>query len=397
MATDLRARLDAATGDLDPPLAAVDLAAWRANADALVRRASGRPVRVASKSVRCRHLIEDALSRPGFAGVLAFSLPEALWLVGEGTTDDAVVGYPTCDRAAIARLAADESAATAITLMVDDVAHLDLVDAVVAPAGRPPLRVCLELDASWRPLGGRVRVGARRSPLHSPEQLARLAAHVVSRAGFRLVGLMSYEAQVARVGDDVRGPYGAALRAVQQRSMAELRDRRAAAVAAVRALTPLEFVNGGGTGSRERTAAEEAVTEVAAGSGLLGPLLFDRYRSFSVRAAALFALPVVRRPGPGVATVLGGGVVASGAPGRDRLPRPWLPPGLVLDRLERAGEVQTPLLGAAADGLVVGDRVWFRPAKAGEPWERFAEMHLVDGDRRVATIPTYRGEGRCFL
>jgi D-serine deaminase-like pyridoxal phosphate-dependent protein len=162
----------------------------------------------------------------------------------------------------------------------------------------------------------------------------------------------------------------------------------------VAALPPLRFVNGGGTGSVERTAAEPAITEVAAGSGLFAPTLFDAYTSFSPRPAAFFALPVVRRPRRGVATVLGGGYPASGAPGRDRLPRPVFPPGLRLDRQEGAGEVQTPVLGAE---LEVGDRVWFRHAKAGELCERFDVLHLVRGDRVVDVVPTYRGEGRAFL
>ena len=147
----------------------------------------------------------------------------------------------------------------------------------------------------------------------------------------------------------------------------------------------------------EATAAETAVTEVTAGSGLYGPTLFDAYRTFRPRPAALFALPVVRRPGPRRATLLGGGYLASGAPGADRLPRPFLPRGLRLDRREGAGEVQTPVAGAAADALAVGDRVWLRHAKAGELCERFAELHLVRGDRVVGTAPTYRGEGATFL
>src|SRR5204863_4473534 len=136
---------------------------------------------------------------------------------------------------------------------------------------------------------------------------------------------------------------GVVLRAVQRASARELAARRAEVVAAVREVAPVRFVNGGGTGSIERTAAEPAVTEVAAGSGLYAPTLFDAYTSFAPRPAALFALPVVRRPGPGVVTALGGGYPASGAPGGDRLPRPHLPRGLRLDRTEGAGEVQTPL------------------------------------------------------
>jgi D-serine deaminase-like pyridoxal phosphate-dependent protein len=210
---------------------------------------------------------------------------------------------------------------------------------------------------------------------------------------------MAYEAQIAGVGDNPAGRpmYGRALRYVQRRSGAELASRRAAVVAAVRAVAPLEFVNGGGTGSIEKTAAEPAVTEIGAGSGLYQPRLFDSYRGFRGQPAALFALPVVRRPGPGVVTALGGGYLASGPANRSRLPTPYLPPGLRLDRQEGAGEVQTPLLGLAADRLRIGDRVWMRHAKAGELCERFAELHLIDGNAVVATVPTYRGEGRTFL
>jgi D-serine deaminase-like pyridoxal phosphate-dependent protein len=159
----------------------------------------------------------------------------------------------------------------------------------------------------------------------------------------------------------------------------------------------LEFVNGGGTGSIERTTAETAVTEVAAGSGLYGPTLFDDYRAFAPRAAALFALPVVRRPGRGVVTALGGGYLASGRGDVARLPRPVLPDGLRLDRQEGAGEVQTPLLGDAADTLAIGQRVYFRHAKAGELCERFATLHLLEDGRVVEEVPTYRGEAQCFL
>ena len=183
---------------------------------------------------------------------------------------------------------------------------------------------------------------------------------------------------------------------MQRRSAAELAVRRAAIAAAVREVTPIEFVNGGGTGSIAATAAESAVTEVGAGSGLYQPMLFDAYRSFSGLPAALFALPVVRRPGTGVATVLSGGYLASGPGNASRMPRPHLPAGLKLDRDEGAGEVQTPVLGKAADGLRIGDRVWFRHAKAGELCERFNELHLIEGSAITASVPTYRGEGKAF-
>jgi len=401
LATDTAFAADTATAGLDPPLAVVDLDAFDANAADLVRRAAGLPIRVASKSVRSRALVSRVLAMPGFHGVLAFTLPEALWLVRTGVCDDVVVGYPSSDRGALRTLASDDAARCAVTIMVDCVAQLDLVDAVLGP-DHPEIRVCLELDASWRPLrgllGGRVHVGTRRSPVFEAADAVALARLVADRPGFRLVGMMAYEGQIAGLGDaPARHPLrAAAVRWMQARSAAELAQRRAAAVAAVGDVAKLDFVNGGGTGSLERTVGEGVCTEAAAGSGLYGPTLFDGYSTFRPRPAAFFALPVVRRPGPGIATVLGGGYVASGPAGADRLPTPVHPRGLRLLGTEGAGEVQTPVAGAAADSLAVGDRVWFRHAKAGELCERFDELHLVRGDRLTGSVPTYRGEGHAF-
>ncbi|MFF7379862.1 amino acid deaminase/aldolase [Streptomyces massasporeus] len=393
-----RARYDRATAHLDAPLAIVDLEAFDANAADLVRRAGGKPIRVASKSVRCRALLERVLARDGFAGIMSFTLAESLWLARSGF-DDVLLAYPSADRAAYAELAGDPKLAAAVTVMVDDVAQLDLIDASRG-GGREVVRVCLELDTSLKLLGGRVRVGALRSPLHSPAQVADVARAVARRPGFEVVGIMAYEGHVAGVGDSLAGRplRSRAIRLMQAAAKRELAERRAEVVRAVRAVVPdLEFVNGGGTGSVQHTAAEDAVTEIAAGSGLYVPRLFDNYTSFSGRPAALFAMPVVRRPGVGVVTVLGGGYPASGAAGADRSPVPYLPEGLRYDAQEGAGEVQTPLLGSPADDLLIGDKVWFRHAKAGELCERFDALHLIEGDAVTETVPTYRGEGHTFL
>jgi D-serine deaminase-like pyridoxal phosphate-dependent protein len=379
-------------------LAVADLDAFGRNAADLVRRAAGKPIRIATKSVRCRDLLHRALDFPGYRGLMCYSLSEALWLHREGVSDDILVAYPTVDRDALRALAADPAAAEAISITVDSGEHLDAVDAAVGPS-RPDIRLCLELDASWRPLGRSwLHVGTRRSPVHSVPQARQLAESVVRRKGFRLVGVMAYEGQIAGLGDAPPGrPLRArALRWMQNRSHVELAERRGAAVEAVRSVAPLKFVNGGGTGSLERTALEAAVTEVAAGSGLIGPTLFDTYRSFRPEPAVTFALPVVHRPGPGVATLFGGGYVASGPIGPDRVPTPHWPNGLRLTGIEGVGEVQTPVVGAAADSLRLGDLVWFRHAKAGELAERFAHYYLVEGNGVVGSAPTYRGEGRSF-
>jgi D-serine deaminase-like pyridoxal phosphate-dependent protein len=410
------AALDAATRDLDPPFAVVDLPAWRANAADLVRRAGGKPIRVASKSVRSRPLLREVLARPGFAGVLAYTLPEALWLAakdpdtGEApVSEDVVVGYPTADREALRRLAADPDLAARVTVMVDGVEQLGLIDAARRAAGpdAAPVRVCVELDCSLKLFGDRAHVGVRRSPVRTPSDAVTLARAIVKRPGLRLVGLMGYEAQVAGLPDAAgSGPLALARRQVvrrlQAQSMAELVERRGAVVAAVREIADLEFVNGGGSGSVQRTAADPSVTEIAAGSGLYTPTLFDGYRSFRPRAASYFALSVVRRPAPGIATVLGGGWIASGPPGRERSPKPVWPAGLKLIGTEGAGEVQTPVTGAAAERLAVGDRVWFRHAKAGELSEHVDEYLLLDDETPnrpaiAGRAATYRGEGRTFL
>lgn len=392
--TDDRSRFDRATQKLDAPLAIVDLEAFDANLRDLARRAGGMPIRVASKSIRCRFLLERALAHSATQGVLCYSLGEALWLHEQGI-DDLVVGYPTVDRDALRRLAASPSAREQITLMIDSIAHVDLIDDVLGP-DHPELRVCIELDVSWRPIPG-LHVGPRRSPVFTPEQAAALARSVVARRGVKLVGLMGYEGQIAGVGDaDENRIKALMLGAMQRRSAAELNARREAAVRAVREVTELEFVNGGGTGSIETTVADKSVTEVAAGSGLIGPVLFDSYRRFKPRPAVLFALSVVRKPLPDIATLYSGGYVASGQVGPSRLPQPYLPDGLKLLSLEGAGEVQTPVTGPAATDLQVGDRVWMRHAKAGELAERFVDYHVVVGDRIERTVQTYRGEGKNF-
>lgn len=391
----LGAAVEAHPEHLPTPVVVVDLDAFDANAADLARRAAGTPIRVASKSLRVPALIARALRRPGFAGVLAYSLREALWLHESGTSDDIVVAYPTVDRGALAELVGSPAAAAAITLMVDDVAHLDVVDSVRSSKA-VPVRVAIEVDAGLR-LGGR-HVGPKRSPLHDGPTVTALAKVIDRRGGFRLVGVMTYEGQVAGVPDDVPGQRARSLvvRRLKQASVAQLRQRRHEVAAALAPYGPLEFWNAGGSGSVESSAADPVVTEVAAGSGLLVPGLFDHYQSFRPRPAAYFGLPVTRRPSPEVATVHGGGLVASGPVGDDRAPVPWAPPGLHLTTLEGAGEVQTPLTGHPATLLRIGDLVWFRHAKSGELFEHTTTAHLVRGERITESVPTYRGVGRAF-
>jgi D-serine deaminase-like pyridoxal phosphate-dependent protein len=386
--------------EVEAPFAFVDLDAMWSNSDAMLSRAGTKPIRVASKSLRCRALLERIFARDErYAGLMTFTLPETLWLAEAGF-ENLLLAYPTADTGALGELALRSVANPegAPIVMVDCAEHLDAIESVLG-ADAAPVRVCIDLDAGWWALGGRIKVGPKRSPVHTVEQAVALAQEIERRPQLKLAALMSYEGQIAGVGDQPPGRRlrGAAIRTMQRRSAAELAARRAAVVAAIREFAELPIVNGGGTGSLELTGAEDAVTEIAAGSGFYAPTLFDSYSRFTLTPAAGFVLPIVRKPTAAVATALGGGYLASGSGDSARLPSPWLPPGLALDPEEGAGEVQTPLSGAPARDLQIGDRVYMRHAKAGELCERFDTLHLVEGNEIVDVVPTYRGEGQTFL
>ncbi|MDV3220706.1 alanine racemase [Intrasporangium sp.] len=378
-------RLSQATAGLPAPLAVVDLRAFDRNAEALVARAHGKPIRIATKSLRSRPLIERALDRDGFDGLMCYSVREALWWARAGLTN-LMVAYPSVDVAALTELAADPALRSAVCVMVDDVELVDLIAREVP--GHRGLRVAVDVDASLRL--GPTHLGVRRSPLREVAEVES----VVRRAqehGLVVAGLMFYDAQIAGLPDS-----SPAVRQVKARSDAQLRARRGTVVAAVQQLADLDFVNGGGTGSLHVTGIDPALTELAAGSGLYAPTLFDSYDGLALEPAAFFACPVVRRPADDIVTVYSGGYIASGPPGWSRVPQPLAEHGLRLLRAEGTGEVQTPLRGAAAARVGLGDRIWFRHAKAGELAERFTDLVLVDGAEVVGQAATYRGEGQCF-
>lgn len=395
----------AALADQPAPLAYVDLDAFDANGRELLREAGSQRIRVASKSVRCDALIDRALGLDErFHGAMAFTVDEALHLAGRGVRD-VLIGYPSVEPTELRRLAEHLAAhpEQRIRPMVDAAAQLDRLAAAGRAAGTE-LLACLDLDAAWQPVGGRgPSIGPKRSPLHTARQALDVVRHARRTDGVRIDAVMAYDGQIAGVGDD---PPGRPLRAraiqwMQGRSLTDLYDRVPRIVSAVQAELEtdggLALVNVGGTGSLSRIRDLAPATELTAGSGFYAPTLFDAYRHLDLQPAAFFVLPVVRRPARRVATLLGGGYIASGVAGPDRVPVPTYPAGLALDRDEGAGEVQTPVVGEAAEQLAIGDRVVLRHAKAGELCERFAELHLIAGGTRTGSVPTYRGAGHTFL
>ncbi|MDN3578636.1 alanine racemase [Chitinimonas viridis] len=386
--------LDAVRGEA-LPCALIDLDAFDRNLAAMAARAGGKPIRVASKSLRVPALLKRALAfGPAYAGLLCYSVAEAVALAEQGL-DDMLVAYPTCQPQALTRLARAVAAGHRIVAMADCEAHLVALQAAAEQAGTR-LQIAFDLDMSLDLPG--LHFGVYRSPLDTPAKLLALHASLARHARLQLVGLMGYEAQIAGVGEAVPG------KALENWVVARLKAwaipriaaRRQAMVAALQLEgAQLRFVNGGGTGSLESTAQDLSVTELGAGSGLYTPVLFDHFRGFQHEPAAFFALEACRSAGAGSITCQGGGYIASGAIEARKQPLPVWPPGLRLLGQEGLGEVQTPLFGENLPEI--GSPVLFRPAKAGEYLDRFDEVLLVRGGSIVDRVPTYRGLGWRFF
>ncbi len=383
------------------PCALVDLDALEANARTLdaMARDHGKTLRLASKSVRCPRLIRLILEggQGTVRGLMTYSATETAFLAGEGH-DDLLLAYPTAQRPDAELLAGLCAQGKTVAVVCDDDAQLAVLDAAAARAATS-VRVCIELDVSYRPARG-VHLGGRRSPLHTPAAVAAFAARVRAHQHLRVDGIMAYEGHIA--GSTDKNPFTPVMnvpkRLVKLLSKDRVASARADTARALRAAGhEVRVVNGGGTGSLRWASGEGALTEVTAGSGYVDSQLFSYYRDLHLEPAAYFALQVVRKPAPGMVTCHGGGYVASGEAGVDRLPVPALPPGGALIGFEGAGEVQTPVtLGPGVD-VALGEPYFFRHAKAGELAEHFNEYLLVRGDRVVERAPTYRGLGHCFL
>jgi D-serine deaminase-like pyridoxal phosphate-dependent protein len=379
------------------PAAFIDLDCLDANLDSMRQRAGGLPIRLVTKSVRSVAIIRRVLAAgPFMRGLLCYSPAEAVWLAGLGF-DDLVVAYPSVEPSELRGVAQQIRVGRRITLMVDNAAQLDRINGAAATAG-VVMPVAIDLDLSSDFPG--IRFGVFRSPVDGAGPALTLAADIAARPYLRLDGLMGYEGQIAGLMDDVPGQAmkNRIVRFLKRRSIREINARRRDTVTAlVAAGHPLRFVNGGGTGSFESTRQDPSVSELAAGSGLYLPTLFDHYANFHGVPAAGFALPITRVPRPGMVTCSGGGYPASGPAGPNRLPTPWLPTGCSLIANEGTGEVQTPLRHPTSIELAIGDPVVFRHAKAGELCERFNELLLIrDGDI-VERVATYRGDGKCFM
>jgi len=378
------------------PLAYVDLDLLDQNIAQNLDRAKSTAIRIASKSVRCTAIMEYIFKKsPRFQGIMAFHPEEAVFLSQKGF-DDILMGYPFVGEQQIEAIGKEIQAGKYVCLMVDHPQHLSIIEKVGKKLNLV-FPICIDMDMSID--FGSIHFGVWRSPIKDEQSLDALLTVIQAHKQLRLDGLMGYEAQIAGLGNAMKGKavMNRVVSFLQKKSIPKIAERRAKALKLIKEKGfELKFVNGGGTGSIESTIEELGVTEVTVGSGFYNSHLFDYYSHFQLKPAAGFALSVSRIPKPGMLTCHSGGYIASGGIDSVKAPIPYLPKDMRMDKNEGAGEVQTPLYYTGNEPLTIGDPVFFRHCKAGELCERFNTLHFVRNGEIVESVSTYRGEGKCF-
>jgi len=371
-----------------------------ANVRALAE-ASGKNIRIASKSIRVPYLLQYIQERGGssFQGIMCYSVREAEFLYQKGF-DDLLVAYPTSSLADLVVYFELREKGANVTLMVDSREQVDHVSKYWESKDRsqaPSAQLCIDVDMSYRTLG--LHLGVYRSSIMHPEDFEKLTDYISLSGHLELTGVMGYEAQIAGMGD--KNPYSRVLnplkKLIRNLSKKDVQKKREALqkILDIKKVE-LNFFNGGGTGSIHSTSRESCISEVTVGSGFLQSHLFDYYGANRNMPAFCFALQIDRKPGTDMVTCKSGGFIASGVTGRDKAPLPFLPEGMKALKNEGFGEVQTPLRINRPHDPQLGDPLLFRPAKAGEIAEHFQRYFLFRDDTILNTVTTYRGEGRCF-
>jgi len=381
-----------------------------ANASRLlsIARENHKRIRIATKSLRVPALIKRLKELGGdlICGAMCYSAQEAKFLASTCEISNLLVAYPTVLDADLAAAWELLNQGHQITLMVDCVEHVKVLEKFafrhqLGDEDEMCFRVAIDVDVAWRPLGGLVHIGAQRSGVRSIRDFSRVLDAILSAKHLHFVGVMGYEAHIAGLPD--QSPHSSWTNLAKQLLKRCSRSGVTAFREEIHSYLqqkniPVEFFNGGGTGSIRTTVIEPWITEVAVGSGFLQSQLFDYYQSNSSVPAITFALQATRKPQHNVVVCQSGGfAVASGAMHPDKLPTICSPSHLHYTCMEGIGEVQTPLEGPDADSIHLGDPIFFRPAKAGEIAEHFLYYWIKDGDvLQKEPLPTYRGCGVAF-
>lgn len=379
---------------LKAPFLFLDIQSVERNIENLKKRSGHLKIRIASKSIRCTHVLDYLVKHPSgiFEGIMCFYPDEALMLMKKGFKN-LLIAYPYVREATLSELV-NEINDEEVYFMVDHQQQLEKLNELAQKTNKK-LKICLDVDLSVRLPA--VYFGVYRSSINSLEKAKSLVDSLDKYENLSLKSVMGYEAQFAGVGD--ANPFQKILnfpvKLLQKYTWSTVVRRRVAIVDYIKSKgIKLDFVNGGGTGSLHLTKTDPSVTELAAGSGIYAPGLFDYYSSFHLKPAMGFALEVTRNPSEGVYTMAGGGYIASGALSGDKHPKPWNVNEMKMIKEEGFGEVQTPF--HALNKTDIGDLKFFRHAKAGELCERFNSIWIINGND-LKEVPTYRGEGFCYV
>lgn len=379
------------------PCAYVDYDTLTDNMKAITKEAKGKRIRIASKSIRSVSVLKEILRFSSvFQGVMCFTAEEAVYLSEQGL-DDLLIAYPVWEEASISAVCQQVKRGAHIILMIDNEEHLQRI-AMIAEQLSVQVPICLDIDMSSHLYG--IHFGVHRSPLKTVRQVENIVRNIIATEHVVFDGIMGYEAQIAGVtdADPNQKLKNIAIRKLKRTSIKEVAKKRKKIMKKLNKLgVSLRFFNGGGTGSLKQTSEEKVITEVTVGSGFFNSHLFDKYHDFQLQPVAGFAIEITRMPEKDMYTCYGGGYVASGAFGVDKLPEIYLPQGATLTKNEGVGEVQTPVHYKGPIPLTYGDPIFLRHSKAGELCERFNELHIIQDDTVINTYTTYRGDGKCFL
>ena len=374
------------------PLAICDLDAFNKNLERVGNdlRKSKKFLRLCTKSIRVPELVNKVEKKDFVNGIFTYNSAEALFYAENYGIEDILLGYPTISKVDIEELCqAAKVDGVNITVMVDDIKQVNLLNDI-ATKNSVKFSTLIEIDVADEFLGR--NIGVYRSPIRKPETVVDLASTISTKSNLHFRGIMGYEAQNASIGDNK-----ILFRFVKRRSRKHVDVWRQDVVdALINARLPPEIVNGGGSGCYQETAAEKSTTEIGIGSLLFKSHIFDPIKSLEEFLPSLFfVLQIVRKPRANIATAFSGGYVSSGSV--RAVPQAVIPKNLITSKDEEFGEVQTPFIfDKSKIDLVLGDPIFCRFGKAGEPLEHFNEVFIYKNGEIIDKYKTYRGYGKKF-
>ncbi len=380
------------------PLAYIDLDYLNYNIKLVLKEAiNDKKIRIATKSVRCVKALQYILNQSSkFCGLMTYDGNETLFLLGQGF-DNILIGYPLINHIVLEKLCVEIKKGKNICFMVDRKEHVEILNSL-ALKHEIQLSICLDINLSQAyPF---LYFGALRSSIKETKCLHSICKIIKNAHSLKLIGLMGYEAQVAGVGENIKGEFFKNLikHLLKKISVKKIAQKRKEFSSIIKQNGfKLEFINGGGSGSLHSTKLDPSITEFTIGSAFYAPHFLDSFREFKYYPAAGFALEITRQPSANIFTAHGGGYHSSGIDDHHKAPKVYLPTNLSLIPTESAGEVQTPFLYTGKIPLKIGDTILMRHSKSGEMCERFNQLHFISNGSIVDIVNTYRGDGLCTL